>query len=133
MINLQIVQPSLKKMGEKYLGLTQELQKDLASNGVKAAAVYLGPVGAEALAGANELVTIAIVACQGAIKIADNRGVTARLQALASDLTAAEHASNKHSIGFYVELVQHIWNDAFGSNATGDKTPATPVVATAAA
>lgn len=103
----------VQRIAAKVAKWTAQVREDLCKGEVKAAAAYIpeGEADREALIGILDTAISTLVK----IESTDLRGITARLQAVGSDLTALSHASKKHTISFYIICFETVFRDLFAS------------------
>lgn len=114
MLDITIIPKEVKKLATKFAGVTTAISTALASN--EAIDIEkLIPGGTTLAAGLQGLCATAIKGCNSLIAAVDTTGVKARLQRLGADLTAMEHASDRHSISFYITSFETVFADLFGA------------------
>ena len=123
MIDLTIIPHEVKVIAEKAGTWTQQVETDLNSNVIKAAAAYV-PEGEAAREAVIAILDTVIAGCKALAAIADNTGIKGRLQRAGSDITRLQHNSD-HSITHYIIWFEVVFNDLFG----GDPAPAVSATA----
>lgn len=116
MIDITLIPAEVKTLATKWANFTTQLKKDLQS-GIAIDLATLIPGGAQLDTDLIAACNAAITGCNALIAASDTVGLSSRLQRLGSDLTNIEHASEKHTITFYVVCFETVFHDLFGAQA----------------
>ncbi len=109
MIDITLIPHEVKIIATKVGGWTQQVENDLNSNVVKAAAAYV-PEGEAAREAVVAMLETAISGCKALAASADSSGVKARLQRAGNDITSLQH-DGSHSITYYIIWFEMVFND----------------------
>lgn len=111
-IEITHIDAEVKELATKAANITTAIENGLKSN-IAVDIATLIPDGEADREAAITLCNEAIEGLKALQAIGDGSGIAARLQRLGSDLTQLWHANSKHTLSYYIQCFEAVYNDLF--------------------